>query len=98
MTNTKSFGNNARSIYKKSLHFMNAGMTQVTYLAAALSVRDLIEQVKRKVPESIPIPIEQWTRIQFWSKNLRSKIASYYKKKHPNKDDGPKTTVQKLSS
>jgi len=53
---------------------------QVTYLAAAISVRDLIEQVKKRCPEGAPIPSEQWTRLQFWHKNPRTKVASYYQK------------------
>ena len=53
---------------------------QVTYLAAAISVRDLIEQVKKRCPEGTPIPSEQWTRLQFWPKNPRTKVASYYQK------------------
>ena len=34
---------------------------QVTYLAPAISVCDLIERVKKRCPKGIPIPSEQWT-------------------------------------
>ncbi len=52
----------------------------VTYLAAALSVRDLIEQVEQRCPEGTQISSEQWTRLQFWPKNPRAKAATYYQK------------------
>ena len=58
---------------------------QVTYLAVALSVRDLIDQVKKKCPEGTVIPSEQWTRLQFWPKNPRTKAAEYYQKTIPLK-------------
>jgi len=58
---------------------------QVSYLAAAISVRDLIEQVKKRCPDNTPIPTEQWTRLQFWPKNPHLKAASYYQKTIPIK-------------
>ena len=33
---------------------------QATYMAKAISVRDLVEQVRMKCPEGTPIPSEQW--------------------------------------
>ena len=35
-----------------------------------------IDQVK-KCPEGTVIPSEQWTRLQFWPKNPRTKAAEY---------------------
>ena len=58
---------------------------QVTYLAQALFVRDLIEQVKKKCPPDTPVPSAQWTRLQFWPKNSRAKSAKYYQKSLPIK-------------
>lgn len=58
---------------------------QVTYLAQALSVRDLIEQVKKKCPPDTPVPCAQWTRLQFWPKNPHAKTAKYYQKSLPIK-------------
>ena len=40
-----------------------------TYLACALSVRDLIEQVAKKCPPGVPIPSLQWVRLQLYPKN-----------------------------
>ena len=58
---------------------------QVTYLAQAPSVRDLIEQVKRKCPPDTPVPSAQWTRLLFWPKNPYAKTAKYYQKSLPIK-------------
>ena len=41
-----------------------------TYLACALSVRDLIKQVAKKCPPGVPITSLQWVHIQFYPKNL----------------------------
>ena len=35
----------------------------VTYMAKAISVRDLIEQVAKRCPEGTAIPSEQWVRL-----------------------------------
>ena len=42
---------------------------QVTHLACAMSVRDLVEQVTALCPPDTPIPSVQWVRLQFWPKN-----------------------------
>lgn len=51
---------------------------QFTYLAHALSVQDLLEQVKRTCPPDTPIPSEQWLRLQFAPKNPTSKSSLQY--------------------
>ena len=51
---------------------------EILHLAKAISVRDLLEQVKAKCPEGIPIPSEQWLRLQFWPKNKTNKSALQY--------------------
>ena len=42
---------------------------EVTHLACAISVRDLVEQVTSMCPSGTPIPSQQWVRLQFWPKN-----------------------------
>ena len=49
-----------------------------TYLARALSVRDLVEQVSKQCPEGTPIPSLQWVHLQFYPKNPRTKAAALY--------------------
>ena len=51
---------------------------QVVHMAAAISVRDLIEQVAKRLPEDCPIPSESWVRLQFCPKNaLYSSAVNY---------------------
>ena len=38
----------------------------ITHLATALSIRDLHNQVSKRIPEGIPLPSKQWLRLQFW--------------------------------
>ena len=56
-----------------------------TYLARALSVRDLTEQVSNKCPTGTPVPSLQWVRLQFFPKNPRTKTAALYHKRLPVK-------------
>ena len=56
-----------------------------TYLAKALSVRDLVEQVSKKCPQGTPIPSQQWVRLQFCPRNPRTKTAALYRKRLPVK-------------
>ena len=51
---------------------------EVTYMANAISVRDLVQEVAKMCPGE-PVPSEQWVRLQFCPKNPRSKTASQYK-------------------
>ena len=55
------------------------------YLVQALSVRRLIEQVKKKCPPDTHVASAQLTRLQFWPKNPRAKSAKYYQKSLPIK-------------
>ena len=52
----------------------------VMYMAKAISVRDLVEQVTKKCSDGTPIPFEQWVRLQFCPKNPRTKAAAQYRK------------------
>ena len=56
-----------------------------TYLARALSVRDLVEQVSKKCPPGTPIPSLQWVRLQFYPKKPRTKADGLYRKRLPIK-------------
>ena len=51
---------------------------QFTYLAQALSVQDLRQQVQVECPQGTPIPSEQWLRLQFAPKNPTSKASLQY--------------------
>ena len=50
----------------------------VTYMAKAISVNDLIQEVSKMCPEE-PVPSNQWVRLQFFPKNPQAKTASQYK-------------------
>ena len=50
----------------------------VTYMAKAISARDLIQEVTKMYPNE-PVPFKQWVRLQFFPKNPRAKTASQYK-------------------
>ena len=56
-----------------------------TYLARAISVRDLVEQVSKKCPPGTPIPSQQWVHLQFCPRNPRTKTAALYRKCLPVK-------------
>lgn len=51
---------------------------QVTHLARAISVRDFREQVSGRCPEGSPIPCEEWIRMQFWPKNVKTRAALHH--------------------
>ena len=50
----------------------------VGYMPVAISVPDLMKQVKEKLPEETPIPFEAWVRYQFWPKDPSSRSATQY--------------------
>lgn len=56
-----------------------------TYLARAISVRDLLEQVSKLCPADTPIPSQQFLRLQFYPQNSRTKTAEQYYKRLPVK-------------
>ena len=49
-----------------------------TYLAAALSARDLLTEVSNRCPEGTPVPSEAWLCYQFWPKDPSKQSASQY--------------------
>ena len=55
------------------------GHTDVTYLAKAISFRDLHDQVSKLVPQGTPIPSVQWLKWQFHPRHPQTKAAKYYK-------------------
>ena len=50
----------------------------VTHMAAAISVRDFVEQVRKRLPGDTPIPSVEWVRLQFWPSNAYNKVAENY--------------------
>ena len=50
--------------------------TSVTHLVKAISVRDLLEQVKARCPPDCSIPSHEWLRLQFWPKTPRNACSS----------------------
>ena len=51
----------------------------VAQLPLAISVPDLIRQVKERLPPEAPVPSETWVRFQFWPRNQFSETAKRYK-------------------
>ena len=51
---------------------------ETCFMARAISVRDVIEQVTSRCPEGTPIPSEAWVKFNFCPKNLQSKSAKRY--------------------
>ena len=51
---------------------------EITHLARAISVRNLVEQVKSRCPSGTPIPSIEWTRLQFWPKTPAAKSYLHY--------------------
>ena len=56
---------------------------QVCNMATALSTRDLIDQVKARLPPGTPVPCHSWVHFQFWPKNPFSKAAMQYSRTWP---------------
>ena len=51
---------------------------EVTHLARAISVRDLLEQVSARCPQGTEIPSKQWLRLQFWPKTPSNRNSLQY--------------------
>ena len=51
---------------------------QVTHLAKAVSIRDFREQVSCRCPEGSAIPSEEWIRLQFWPKNVKTRATLHH--------------------
>lgn len=47
-------------------------------MPVAISVPDLMKQVREKLHEEAPIPSETWVRYQFWPKDPSSRSATQY--------------------
>ena len=56
-----------------------------TYMAKAIIVHDLVEQVSKLCPYGTPIPSVQWVHLQFHPKNPRTKAAAQFRKTIPVK-------------
>ena len=50
----------------------------VAHLAGAISIKDLVNQVKARCPEGTAIPSTEWVRIQFWPKTPSIKASVHY--------------------
>ena len=50
----------------------------VSFMAKAISTRDLIAQVSQKCPEGCAIPSEKWVNLNFCPRNPRAKSSSHY--------------------
>ena len=50
----------------------------LTHLARAISIRDLVEQVKSRCPAGTPISSIEWTRLQFWPKTPAAKSSLHH--------------------
>ena len=50
----------------------------ISFMAKAVSVCDMIEQVTKLCPAGIPIPSESWVRFNFCPQNPQPKVASRY--------------------
>ena len=50
----------------------------ITHMACAISVRDLINQVKARCPEGTKIPCTSWVQLQFWPKTIHAKSIIHY--------------------
>lgn len=48
----------------------------ITHIARAISVRDLVQQVKDKCPDGTPIPSNEWVRLQFWPSSGKSSFRN----------------------
>ena len=53
----------------------------VTHLGRAISVRDLVDQVKSRCPENTRIPSVEWNCLQFWPNTPAAQSAMQYASK-----------------
>ena len=51
---------------------------QITHLARAISIRDLVNQVSSRCPEGTAIPSLEWVRLQFWPKTPSAQVSLHY--------------------
>ena len=69
----------------------------VTHLGRAISIRDLVDQVKSRCPEGTPIPSVEWTRLQFWPKTPAAKKCYAVHWQVQDEVYGAATSVETLS-
>ena len=69
----------------------------VTFMAKAISVRDLTQEVSKMCPAE-PVPSEQWVRLEFYPKNPRAKTANQYKSRFNGKNEGTEKAISLGSS
>ena len=50
----------------------------MVHMARAISIRDLVCQVKARCPEDTAIPSPEWVRVQFWPKTPSSKASVHH--------------------
>ena len=74
---------------------MTEGMSEVTYLPLAISISDLIKQIKVRLPEGTKCPSESWVRLQFWPTNPYYKSAVKYTGMFPVKYSSSTKASQK---
>ena len=67
-----------------SVHEQRHG--SVVYMAKAISIRDLVQEVTKLCPENTPIPSHSWVQLNFCPRNLHAltaiKYTSSLKEKH----------------
>ena len=51
---------------------------RISHLAVALSVNDLLSEVSKLVGAEVPVPSEQWLRLQFWPKDPTVRSSLQY--------------------
>ena len=51
----------------------------VTFMAKAISVRDLVQEVTKLCPEDTPVPSTAWVQLNFCPKNPHTNAAKHYK-------------------
>ena len=72
-------------LFWEESHFLNEKTAvddrkhgHITHLACALSVHDLVYQVKVRCSDDILIPFIEWVWLQFWPKTPAAKVALQY--------------------
>ena len=50
----------------------------ITHLAKAISLRDFRDQVKARLPDNAPVPVDEWLRLQFWPESRNAHTSLQY--------------------
>ena len=71
--------------WEKCSHFLSTCTSvherrheSVSYMAKAISVRDLVQEVSKLCPEGTPIPSLAWVQLNFCPRNPRSHVSRLY--------------------